>query len=377
MWSASPSHDDAVIILVDIERAFDSVPHHILANSLMDAGANEWLVACLGSLYRNGTLRHESGVMCPKTLFGVKQGCPLSPELFATVMAKAASMLRACGLRPVMYADDVALIVRRADVQNALSVLNGIFLHLGLTVSPQKTIIVDSSNCHQHTHLGHIIPISMNAQNFAISELKALVAFLDKQPLTYGLRIKLWNILAISRLCYRLQCFGADVTCLQQLLPLGRKFVTGVTGLPSYVTNKSLISPARRGFGMRLPVAEVWITVLSSIHRYSRVQPQAFTRPIPSTTRTSMHPWCVGERAAKALANLGNGCSTANVIWNPSPSHWTYSPPSFVPCPLPNNIEIPMGNIFTDGSLIDGKAGSAYVSYCGSVTTHDSRNLLG
>ena len=89
----------AYLSLYDLEKAFDSVEHSILLQSLYQAGINgkAWrlIKACYGNLtavVKSGSsLSHPFPVAC-----GVQQGSVLSPIFFLIVMDKLLNQLREC-----------------------------------------------------------------------------------------------------------------------------------------------------------------------------------------------------------------------------------------------------------------------------------------
>ena len=134
------------MVLLDLQKAFDTVDHEILCDKLEVMGINftKWFKSYLGGrqqiVVANGTPSEPGTVNC-----GVPQGSILGPLLFLCYVNDMPMSVR-CKL--LLYADDSALIVSGSDPQaiaDALSVElescrqwlmdNKLSLHLGKTES--------------------------------------------------------------------------------------------------------------------------------------------------------------------------------------------------------------------------------------------------
>ena len=135
------------MVLLDLQKAFDTVDHTILLNKLKWLGADDLTVQWFRSYLTGrtqvtdigGTMSDPKGVTC-----GVPQGSMLGPLLFLLYVNDMASAVR-CKL--LLYADDSALIASGknvADIESLSSELeyvsnwlidNKLSLHLGKTQS--------------------------------------------------------------------------------------------------------------------------------------------------------------------------------------------------------------------------------------------------
>ena len=136
------------MVLLDLQKAFDTVDHTILLNKLKWLGADDltvqWFISYLTGRTQvtdiGGTMSEPKGVTC-----GVPQGSILGPLLFLLYVNDMASAVR-CKL--LLYADDSALIASGknvADIESTLSseleyvsnwlMDNKLSLHLGKTQS--------------------------------------------------------------------------------------------------------------------------------------------------------------------------------------------------------------------------------------------------
>ncbi|KAK3575585.1 hypothetical protein QTP86_030518 [Hemibagrus guttatus] len=125
---AQPVH----MCFVDLEKAFDRVPHGILWEVLWEYGVHGHLLRAVQLLYnRSRSLVRIAS--CKSDLFpvhvGLRQGCPLSPVLFIVLMDRISR--RSQGLEGVrfgdhrisslIFADDVVLLAPSSlDLQHAL-----------------------------------------------------------------------------------------------------------------------------------------------------------------------------------------------------------------------------------------------------------------
>lgn len=136
------------MILLDLQKAFDTVNHDILLNKLMAMGFNkasiQWIQSYLGGRDQvvdvSGTLSKPLSLSC-----GVPQGSILGPLFFLLYIN---DMKAACDCNLLLYADDSALVVshhNKDEVERTLSselqkvsiwlAENKLSLHLGKTES--------------------------------------------------------------------------------------------------------------------------------------------------------------------------------------------------------------------------------------------------
>ncbi|XP_070385097.1 uncharacterized protein [Dermacentor albipictus] len=151
---AKNSGDVAVLVLLDVQSAFDSLPHEVIEGSLDNLGITGSLRRFVSAFLVGRTFRVRVGqaLSTPRVITtGVAQGSVLSPFLFNAALAGLPSALPAdtryhtqCSI----YADDVALWVRgprqclpavRRSLQGALDAVTTFLGSIGLTVSPAKT----------------------------------------------------------------------------------------------------------------------------------------------------------------------------------------------------------------------------------------------
>ena len=139
--------DGPMIVFYDFATAFPSIEHDLLTDLFKSLGWPEWLLNMVNRLYsRNfrqivlGGIRFDG---CDLTR-GIRQGCPLSPLLFAVTsdlfLRRLARLFLASTRRA--WADDLPMVVDQAliklpDLQNFFqdfARISGLHLNIGKTV---------------------------------------------------------------------------------------------------------------------------------------------------------------------------------------------------------------------------------------------------
>ena len=153
MTTAMESEDGA-IILFDFVAAFPSVSRHYLQEMARAAGFPEEAMNILGALYHNtvgtmmlhGTLHGQVPLQA-----GIRQGCPLSPLLFALA---SDSLLRILDFRhPTAttraFADDTAMIIKswRLNRKRIFSTFAAFAAVSNLMLNLLKTVVIPLWEC--------------------------------------------------------------------------------------------------------------------------------------------------------------------------------------------------------------------------------------
>ena len=106
-------YGDYYIFFMDTKKAFDSIHHEFIIEAMRWVGLPEWVMnvvrAMLHGVKVTPFFGERSGVWI-KIHRGVKQGCPLSPWLFAICMqALIFKLNKVKGTEPFAYVDDLAI----------------------------------------------------------------------------------------------------------------------------------------------------------------------------------------------------------------------------------------------------------------------------
>ena len=126
---------EGLLLFLDFEKAFDRVDHKFMIKTLDEMGFPVEFTNWVQLLYKEATSQvriNNANSSKFKLLSGVRQGCPLSPLLFACVVECMANLIRQDGkikgiqtpmhseqnpriIKISQYADDTVLILRDFD----------------------------------------------------------------------------------------------------------------------------------------------------------------------------------------------------------------------------------------------------------------------
>ncbi|KAL4858979.1 LINE-1 retrotransposable element ORF2 protein [Chlorella vulgaris] len=139
-------------------NAYDTVPRHLLWAKLEAAGLQGWCLRAVQALYADVPVCVRTADGCTpmfQSQLGLKQGCPLSPNLFglyvddlpAAVAADAAADLPRLGdgsaVPSLMYADGLTcLATSPSGLQHQMNKLDSYAAAWGLAINVQKTKMV-------------------------------------------------------------------------------------------------------------------------------------------------------------------------------------------------------------------------------------------
>lgn len=131
------------IAFLDLEKAFDRVPHELIWHALRQHQIPEHLVEWVKLLYigPRSRVRCTAGVSKPfRISVGVHQGSVLSPLLFILVMDTLTSDIQRQAPYTLLYADDVFLAsVNKTDLTQLVKLWNDRLAQHGLRLNTRKT----------------------------------------------------------------------------------------------------------------------------------------------------------------------------------------------------------------------------------------------
>ena len=136
--------EEGYVALLDVAKAFPSVPRPMLTGIVKEAGAPENIIRMLGEIYHHTpavlTLHGKDLPIRPTR--GMKEGCPLSPTLFLLYydIFLRETKERCPGARLYVFVDDIAV---RAPTKEALlhtlDTLHDVAYTMGLRFNKDKT----------------------------------------------------------------------------------------------------------------------------------------------------------------------------------------------------------------------------------------------
>jgi ribonuclease HI len=145
---ADEEGDFVLLVIVDVEGAFDRTTYESIAKSAakfgIPRGLVHWIVQLLSRRILNAELKGTRKRMHPRR--GCPQGGVLSPLFWSLVADDLLKRLRAAGLTVVGYADDFAILVRGKflgivfeRMQVAMKIIEKWCEEMELSVNPDKT----------------------------------------------------------------------------------------------------------------------------------------------------------------------------------------------------------------------------------------------
>ncbi|KAJ1195074.1 hypothetical protein NDU88_004357 [Pleurodeles waltl] len=216
------SHTPLALLLLDFEKAFDTVDWSFLDQVLQGNGLGPKSRGLVRLLYSNPTARVQvNGVVSDPFPIGrgTRQGCPLSPLLFALTIEPLAILLREDPLiegwswpacpedRIALYADDVLLYISNPAKSGprVLQILSLFAEASGLILNPNKSLLVPLHRSRDCVDWQHNIPVRRNSFKYLgihISLLPELTWELNMTPLTKRIRTDLqrWKTLPLNLL---------------------------------------------------------------------------------------------------------------------------------------------------------------------------------
>ncbi|CAI7815167.1 unnamed protein product [Closterium sp. NIES-53] len=153
--AAKNGNKDWYLLLVDFQKAFDSVSRSFIFNILCDMGFPPRFVAWVEGLHTHTTTKLlvngwiGQGI---EVVSGVRQGCPLAPYLFLCAVElltqeverrQLGLSLEGHRLAYLGYADDTTLILQREEqIVQAEEILEDFEKNSGLATNKEKSVIL-------------------------------------------------------------------------------------------------------------------------------------------------------------------------------------------------------------------------------------------
>lgn len=145
------------LAFIDYKKAFDTVTHDSVWNSLTDQGVSEVYINVIRNLYCNniGRIKLERlGPVFP-IMRGVRQGDPLSPTIFIAILETIFNKLNWTNfginiqgkyLSHLRFADDIVILSETSSqLQLMIETLQETSANIGLEINPTKTRLMTNS----------------------------------------------------------------------------------------------------------------------------------------------------------------------------------------------------------------------------------------
>jgi len=275
-FTSSHPNQQIASIFVDVAKAFDSAQHLTLFNKLYQAVPLN-LARAIHHLYLPGTwgtpILNNPSKLSYQQQTGVRQGCPLSPLLFAwylnDTLIQVANNHPNCWLSA--FADDMQIMGPQNSAQHCFSELISALDKVGLNIStektvwmslsPQQTLPMDSTitalgNPIQKVESfkyvgGWVTSKEVLAVDLVIKDHLQDIDTITRVPLRADERITIINSCVNARTAFRLSsCFEVAAPKLAELHQANIDCVEAVSGIPKYAVSKTLLTPHPRGFGL-------------------------------------------------------------------------------------------------------------------------------
>ena len=308
IWKAKAEGKEVHKAYIDIHKAYDSVNRKILWAKLRNLNFGEKFINCIENLYKDDCIQTESHGLKSRPIFlsrGVRQGCSLSPLLFALYLsdlgfdlmnATQGFMLMDTRISALFFADDLLLIARTSKGLNELLLL--VYNHckiLKLEISVKSKII--SSNSNSGTVSDQFGDEILSLERVSMYKYLGIETFssmyrtgVDKQkkciltarrykgacanisfkgPDVSFLAPVLWSSVAMKAILFGCECIPFSKSNIELLNRLQSQMCKTILGLPSPVPNfVAQTELAIDHFGHQL-----WLMQLNSCLRWMDLPP--------------------------------------------------------------------------------------------------------
>ena len=163
LGAGKTSHKDLSLLFVDLAKAFDKVPHDLLWEKLSRMGFHPSFLKVLKYLYKDTYVKVMVNGWASEKVFtrsGVKQGCPLSPLLWALFICDIGLLLEQSPggvliwgqrISALLFVDNMVIIGRnRKEVEGIITHCQFQFELSGLEINFKKSKILTRKDMEQN-----------------------------------------------------------------------------------------------------------------------------------------------------------------------------------------------------------------------------------
>ena len=278
IWKNLAKRKKTHLAFLDVTKAYDSVDRDVLWAKLKKLGVDGKFLKAIQSMYKGDYVTCQSGGSTTQPVYlgrGLRQGCSLSPMLFALYMVDLSRDLHASNLgvllkkirvSVILFADDIVLISESADGLRRLRDIVQLHmseLKLKLSVSKSKVM----SSCQDLWELfdgGEIIGCLEKVLQFkylgvetCLSPSKSAAAMMKRAstlassyrgtcislaydgPDIVDLALSIWSNIAIPSLLFGTECVKFSEQVLGNISSQQSRVAKFTLGLPSCAPNVS------------------------------------------------------------------------------------------------------------------------------------------
>ena len=280
------SEQDFSLLFVDLKKAYDKMPQDLQWQKLLKMGLHPNFVKVLKSLYKNSYVTaivngFKTGKIWIKS--GVKQGCPLSPLLWALFLCdigqtlenhKGGVLIKGAIISALLFVDDVVLIGRTlSEIEKMIQICVEQFRLNGLEINCSKSKILTREKVHtesidvheycstllndfelqeKYKYLGVTMNLSLSKSGIFSSQIKYILAKLSSfkgqilaQANNSFDKIKvacaLWKNIALPTVLYGIEIVKLDKKDLEKLDSIQAEFIALLLGVSSKCSHAGLL----------------------------------------------------------------------------------------------------------------------------------------
>jgi exonuclease III len=269
---------EGALLLVDFEKAFDSVSWSFLQHALKEFGFGESFCKWINIIYKNiySSVQNNGHISSRFELGrGIRQGCPVSPYLFIICVELLAQHIRnnsniegihinGVEFKILQFADDTALILKnKKSIIKSLETIVDFGKCSGLKLNISKTELFKLGNTSEFNvkdinlkwvpefkYLGIFfsnVPVEMEYKNFRhrLDNMKNLLQIWLQRDLSLKGKVTILKTLAMSQLVYPLSMLKAPGWVVDEAESYFYKFLWN--GKPDKVSRKTVIQNIEDG----------------------------------------------------------------------------------------------------------------------------------
>ena len=344
------SHSDVAAVFFDLSKAFDSIPHEGILDSLRHVGVHgpllKWFSSYLSDRQQRVVLDGQRSPLI-KISSGVPQGSILGPLLFIIYMDHISNVTLSPKTRIILYADDILLyapITAKFSLQSDIDAISSWISSAGLSLNLSKTkflvlsrkrcppslsLRVAGSSIVQVTSFKYLgVTISSNLSwrshiNNVCSKAKRQVGFLYRNfgRADSSSLLQLYKSLVLPILDYCSSVWDphllTDIKSLESVQSFATKIITKSwqSSAESRISSLNLQTLFNR---RRRQKVQLCFRILSD---HSIVPSSFFTpHPHPNLRHTNSRPLYYGP-SVKSKSHLSSFKFSCVPIWNCLPPH--------------------------------------------------------